>query len=661
MAAKSKSSSGPKSKSNVIPTTIEEVELKGEGGLRRAFLIRTITSIVLMGIVFILASLTLFSRALQREFSMELANVAEMVITYYDELYPGEFNLVVDEDDVPVYLRKGDATISEDVRFLTKLASDTSTEITIFFYNTRMMSTIRDSMNMPITNTIANNKITKSVLIDGKESFYNDIEINKIRYCAAYVPVHADDDTVIGMVGVARPYSETFVYAHRMTYAYVAIIVLAGVLAALWMVSYTSTLVKHLDKLKDFMGRIGGGFLDEDLDQAVLDREDEVGDMGRCALFVRGSLKKLVEKDPLTNLNNRRSGQLKMDMIRKKASKYGTKYAVGIGDIDFFKKVNDTYGHDAGDAVLREVARILNDKMLGKGTVIRWGGEEFLFVFEDCDMETARDYLWDILRTVRETGVDYDGQVIRFTMSFGVVRGNYARRSEEDVNAADDLLYYAKEHGRNRVVSVKNDDEIEPANLPNFDAPEPPRPLSASEMVDEMVETERLENEEHWDIYDRNKVVTGRTMVKNDFNMEAGEYHLTVLAAVKNTDGYYLITRRVMSKSWAPGCWEVSGGAVKAGETSYQAIVREVREETGLDVSNADGGYMFTYRRENPEEGDNYFVDVYEFEIGFADEDIRIQEEEVDGYMLARPEDIEALGRDGIFLHYDSIKEIFGP
>lgn len=116
-----------------------------------------------------------------------------------------------------------------------------------------------------------------------------------------------------------------------------------------------------------------------------------------------------------------------------------------------------------------------------------------------------------------------------------------------------------------------------------------------------------------------------------------------------------------MSKSWAPGCWEVSGGAVKAGETSYQAIVREVREETGLDVSNADGGYMFTYRRENPEEGDNYFVDVYEFEIGFADEDIRIQEEEVDGYMLARPEDIEALGRDGIFLHYDSIKEIFGP
>ena len=386
--------------------------------------------------------------------------------------------------------------------------------------------------------------------------------------------------------------------------------------------------------------------------------------MGRCALFVRGSLKKLVEKDPLTNLNNRRSGQIKMDQVRKKAAKYGTKYSVAIGDIDFFKKVNDTYGHDAGDAVLREVARILMDKMAGKGTVIRWGGEEFLFIFEECDMETARDHLWDILQTIRATQVDYDGQIIKFTMSYGVVRGNPARSSDEDIMAADELLYYAKEHGRNRVVSSKDESDTEPSVRSDgssiTSAIKPERELSAMEMMDEIVEAEKEMNMEHWDIYDRNKQVTGRTMLKNDFTMEAGEYHLTVLGAIMKPAGEFLITRRVMSKSWAPGSWEISGGAVQAGETSYQAIVREVKEETGLDVRDADGGYMFTYRRENPEEGDNYFVDVYRFTVDFDDGDINLQSEEVDGYMLAKPEDIEELGRDGLFLHYNSIKEVFG-
>ena len=164
---------------------------------------------------------------------------------------------------------------------------------------------------------------------------------------------------------------------------------------------------------------------------------------------------------------------------------------------------------------------------------------------------------------------------------------------------------------------------------------------------------------ELWDIYDRNKELTGRTMKRNDFTMKDGDYHLTVLGAIMNRQGEFLVTRRVMNKSYAPGCWEISGGAAKSGETSYKAILREVKEETGLDVSGADGGYMFTYRRDNPEEGDNYFVDVYRFVMDFSDEDIKLQEEETDGYMLAHAEDIRELGEDDVFLHYKSIKAVF--
>ena len=122
---------------------------------------------------------------------------------------------------------------------------------------------------------------------------------------------------------------------------------------------------------------------------------------------------------------------------------------------------------------------------------------------------------------------------------------------------------------------------------------------------------------ELWDIYDADKRPTGRTMRRNDFCLAEGEYHLTVLGVVARRDGRFLITKRVRTKAWAPGWWEVSGGAAMAGEESLDAVRREVKEETGLDVTGWDGGYLFTYHRENPGEGDNYFVDVYRF-IGIS-------------------------------------------
>lgn len=107
---------------------------------------------------------------------------------------------------------------------------------------------------------------------------------------------------------------------------------------------------------------------------------------------------------------------------------------------------------------------------------------------------------------------------------------------------------------------------------------------------------------EIWDIYDVDKQLTGRTMKRNDWNMKDGDYHLTVLGIIKRPDNTFLITQRVLTKAWAPGHWEVSGGACQAGETSFQAVCREVLEETGVDVSQADGGFEFSYRRDNPEE-----------------------------------------------------------
>lgn len=162
---------------------------------------------------------------------------------------------------------------------------------------------------------------------------------------------------------------------------------------------------------------------------------------------------------------------------------------------------------------------------------------------------------------------------------------------------------------------------------------------------------------ELWDIYDKNKQRTGRTMERDDWHMKEGDYHLSVLGVIMRPDGKFLITRRAENKSWAPGWWEVSGGAAIAGEDSEDAVIREIREETGLDVSECEGGFLFSYHREN--KGDNYFVDVYRFLTDFTEEDVVLQKEEASGFMIADLEQIEAFGREGIFLHFNSIKEAF--
>ena len=112
-----------------------------------------------------------------------------------------------------------------------------------------------------------------------------------------------------------------------------------------------------------------------------------------------------------------------------------------------------------------------------------------------------------------------------------------------------------------------------------------------------------------------------------------------------------------MDKAWAPGWWEIPGGGVKSGETSFEAVCREVLEETGVDVSKADGGYQFCYHREN--KGQNYIVDIYRFEMDISENDVRLQtDEDIDG-KFATLDEIKAIAQEGKFLHYNSIKAVF--
>lgn len=161
-------------------------------------------------------------------------------------------------------------------------------------------------------------------------------------------------------------------------------------------------------------------------------------------------LRKEAYTDQLTGLYNRR--RAKDYLADLNDSDTVSTISLAIGDIDFFKKVNDTYGHDSGDEVLKKMAEIMTASMRSNTFIARWGGEEFLIVFPDCNGDEAHIALERLRRTIQNTTITVGGQQINVTMTFGLAEYDYSGDFEKSIKAADDNLYRGKENGRNQVV-----------------------------------------------------------------------------------------------------------------------------------------------------------------------------------------------------------------
>ena len=128
------------------------------------------------------------------------------------------------------------------------------------------------------------------------------------------------------------------------------------------------------------------------------------------------------------------------------------KLSLFICDIDKFKSVNDTYGHNAGDEVLKNVASIMQKNTEATDGIYRWGGEEFIMIMVDADMEKAAAKAESIRKEIEGATCECFGYTIRHTMSFGVTEFDPGNTIEGNISVADEKLYTAKESGRNRVI-----------------------------------------------------------------------------------------------------------------------------------------------------------------------------------------------------------------
>ncbi|MCX8027788.1 MAG: diguanylate cyclase [Thermodesulfovibrionales bacterium] len=164
-------------------------------------------------------------------------------------------------------------------------------------------------------------------------------------------------------------------------------------------------------------------------------------------------LKESSIRDPLTGLYNRRYLEESYDKLVSGTFRRGTNLGLLMCDLDFFKQVNDVYGHDAGDIILKETANVLKNSVRGADIVIRFGGEEFLIILVDTTIGSSIMVAEKIRQRIEETTIQIRTEVLKKTISIGV--SEFPKDTEnfwEAIKYADVALYKAKEMGRNRVV-----------------------------------------------------------------------------------------------------------------------------------------------------------------------------------------------------------------
>jgi two-component system cell cycle response regulator len=192
----------------------------------------------------------------------------------------------------------------------------------------------------------------------------------------------------------------------------------------------------------------------KDVTKSMFYHDGDTGKMHEIYKMIN-DLNLAILKDGLTEIYNKRfiNEKLPIDIIESVTKTKNL--SIILADIDHFKEINDTYGHVAGDYILKSIAETLKDCVRDSDWIARYGGEEFLICLSNTSIETATSIAERMRRTIEEKNINYEGQCIHTTMSFGVYTLNKQDNCslESFITCADKKLYAAKNSGRNCVIS----------------------------------------------------------------------------------------------------------------------------------------------------------------------------------------------------------------
>ncbi|MBQ0041811.1 MAG: diguanylate cyclase, partial [Lachnospiraceae bacterium] len=409
---------------------------------------------LLMLAVLVVLSFVQYGR-IEKEAENQLKNCAATFQNMFEKMYGNDIKLCEDENGSgQQWVQIGDRMLGEeDSLYLDSLKKDTGIDFSYFYENVRVLTTIRDKYNARLSFTTISENISNDVIRGGQEKYYDNVSIDGTRYYAYYMPVMDKTGKLCGMIALAKPNSMIINQMFSGLWPIIGMLLLVMAIMIFLTFRYSKGVTKVLSNVEAFTKRVAGGNLSAKLSNDVLRRKDEFGSMGSSIISMQHSLRELIEKDALTTLPNRRYADKHLKSIQEKSANSGIPFSVAIADIDFFKKVNDTYGHECGDVVLKQTALILKKGMRSKGFASRWGGEEFLLVFDKGDEDEAAKTLNWIRLEIEAQTIEYEGMTVRRTMSFGVTTGSPDVDGDMLLKDADDCLYEAKQSGRNRVIT----------------------------------------------------------------------------------------------------------------------------------------------------------------------------------------------------------------
>ncbi|CAG7856808.1 hypothetical protein MCAMS1_01439 [biofilm metagenome] len=163
---------------------------------------------------------------------------------------------------------------------------------------------------------------------------------------------------------------------------------------------------------------------------------------------------KMAYTDPLTQANNRASFDHLIQREISLAARYGKSLAILFLDIDHFKAINDNHGHDCGDITLAAVAKNIKKSMRNSDVLFRYGGEEFVVLLSETDLEGANIVAERIRKAIAASTISYDMTAVRVTASIGVTALHNDDTTDTMVKRADEAMYRAKHGGRNKIVTA---------------------------------------------------------------------------------------------------------------------------------------------------------------------------------------------------------------
>lgn len=214
-----------------------------------------------------------------------------------------------------------------------------------------------------------------------------------------------------------------------------------------------------VDNLEEVAFDIPDGLLDEiqqNIQNIIRDfdvPEENKNEVIKQINYIYTRTKYLSITDELTGLSNRRCFDTTFEKEFLRASRYSNKLTLVMFDIDHFKSVNDTYGHQCGDFILRQVANAALQTFRKTDTVFRYGGEEFAVILTETDINQSIIPLERFRKTVQTLGLNYQGQEVNITVSIGACQlTSEMATKEEFLQKTDEALYEAKNSGRNKTI-----------------------------------------------------------------------------------------------------------------------------------------------------------------------------------------------------------------